>query len=62
MTGIYKITNLVNGKMYIGQAVDIEERWIRHKRDWKIDKTKVLYKAIRKYGIENFSFEIIEEC
>jgi len=32
MTGIYKITNLDNGKMYVGQAVDINRRWKDHKR------------------------------
>ena len=31
--GIYKIENLVNGKVYIGQSVDIYKRWIEHKRE-----------------------------
>ena len=64
--GIYKITNMVNGKVYIGQSVDIEKRWNEHKRD-KDNKrykeyNKPLYRAMRKYGLENFSFEIILEC
>lgn len=61
--GIYKITNLVNGKCYIGQAVDIHHRWKEHMR--KINDLSydyVLYRAFRKYGVEQFSFEIIEEC
>lgn len=64
--GIYKITNLINGKCYIGQSVDIERRWREEKyaahseRDEEYDSPKC--RAIRKYGIENFSFDIIEEC
>lgn len=61
MIGIYKITNLLNNKVYIGQAQDIEERWKQHKKGYT-DKTNIIYRAIRKYGVENFSFEVIEEC
>ena len=61
MCGIYKITNLVNGKVYIGQAVDIEERWKEHKRNYK-RLNQILYKAMRKHGIKNFSFEILILC
>lgn len=64
--GIYKITNLVNGKVYIGQSVDIYKRWNDHKRTLKTPTEKhynyPLYCAFRKYGLENFSFEIVEEC
>lgn len=58
MIGIYKITNKVNGKIYIGQSVDIERRFREHKRrnEQQIDM------AIQKYGIENFDLEIVEEC
>jgi hypothetical protein len=66
VVGIYKITNLVNGKVYIGQSINIEKRWKTHKKDalWKdgLNYEYPLYRAIRKYGIKNFSFEIIEEC
>ena len=65
MVGIYKITNLINGKVYIGQSVDIKKRWQRHKRLSQIknkDYEKYLYRAFRKYGLENFIFEVIEEC
>lgn len=66
MIGIYKITNRINGNSYIGLSVDIERRWKAHLQRYK-DSTnkeyeKVLYKAFRKYGIENFDFTIIEEC
>lgn len=66
--GIYKITNLVNGKIYIGESVDIYRRISQHKKigksknGYKRDKDKPLYRALKKYGIDNFSFEIIEEC
>ena len=64
--GIYKITNLVNGKCYIGQSVDIEKRWDKE-RTRAFNNTANEYNcprsyAFRKYGLENFTFEIIEEC
>lgn len=66
MTGIYKITNNINGKIYIGQASHIASRWSEHlyRPFNKNDKTydSHLYRAIRKYGIENFSFSIVEQC
>lgn len=64
--GIYKITNQINGKIYIGQSTDIKKRWTAHKNNYNdICSTQydsLFYKAIRKYGLENFTFEIIEEC
>lgn len=61
--GIYKITNKINNKVYIGKAINIYKRWIEHKNNMKYEKyNQIIYKAMRKYGIENFSFEIIEEC
>ena len=66
MTGIYKITNTINGKSYIGQSVDVERRWKQEKKDSiNVESHSYDYplmKAFRKYGIKNFSFEIIEEC
>lgn len=66
MTGIYKITNSINGKSYIGQSTDIHRRW----RTEVADSNNInshsydypLMRAFRKYGIDNFKFEIIEEC
>lgn len=64
-TGIYKLTNLVNGMTYVGQALSIADRWRQHiKRGLGAEtatKNK-LYPAMKEYGVENFSFEIIEEC
>ena len=64
-TGIYKITHIDSGKCYVGQAVSISDRWKQHcKRgvgaeDWTRNK---LYPAMYSLGVENFSFEVIEEC
>lgn len=68
MIGIYKITNKLNNKSYIGQSIDIEKRFQKHKSTafWKNSKNLKydypLYQAFRKYGIENFYFEVLEEC
>lgn len=62
MKGIYKITNILNNKSYIGKSEDIETRWEYHKTHYNYTKeyNKPLYRAFRKYGLENFTFEIIE--
>lgn len=62
MVGIYKITNQVNGKVYIGQSVNIKRRWIEHKSNANIGKKSALYDDIRKFGFEKFTLDIIEEC
>lgn len=64
-TGIYKITNLKNGMCYVGQAVNIADRWRQHiKRGIgaEVPTRNKLYPAMLSIGVENFSFEIIEEC
>ena len=64
-TGIYKITHIQSGKCYVGQAANIADRWKQHVKrgvgaeDWTRNK---LYPAMYSLGVENFSFEIIEEC
>lgn len=57
--GIYKITNLINGKSYIGQSIHIEQRWSEHCRN---SSKRIISLAIQKYGKDNFKFEILEEC
>ena len=49
--GIYKITNLINNKVYIGQSIDIERRWQEHRKLCKTGNA-LIYKAFRKYGLE----------
>lgn len=64
-TGIYKITNQINGKCYIGQSNDIASRFKQHaKCGLGIDApvSNKLYADMQKYRLENFSFEIIELC
>ena len=63
--GIYKITNIGNGMCYVGQAVNIADRWKQHiKRGVGADPPtrNKLYPAMLASGVENFTFEIIEEC
>ena len=64
MAYIYKITNTINGKMYIGKTeLTIEKRFQQHCKDSQRDKmsNRPLYKTMRKYGVEFFSIEEIEE-
>lgn len=66
ISGIYCITNNVNGKKYVGKSIDIKKRWIAHKCFLKANNlskkhcNRYLYNAVKKYGIENFEFEILE--
>lgn len=72
--GIYKITNLVNNRCYIGQSVDIKRRWRNERAAAFNEKSHsyntILSKAFRKYCVvkdgkvdfSNFRFEILEEC
>lgn len=59
MIGIYKIENLINHKIYVGQSVHIERRWKEHCFP---STNSLISNAIKKYGKENFSFQILEEC
>lgn len=61
MRGVYKITNLVNGHAYIGISDNIHNRWICHISESKSSEYP-LYRAIRKYGIENFELTVLEKC
>ena len=65
MAYIYKITNDVNNKVYIGKTIySINKRWNEHCRDYlkENNKNRPLYKAMHKYGIEHFNIEQLEEC
>ena len=64
-TGIYKITNIENQMCYVGQAVNIADRWKQHiKRGIGAEAPtrNKLYPAMLELGVENFTFEIVEEC
>ena len=57
---LYKITNLINNKVYIGQTIHPDKRWWEHKQRAKTHNYPI-HLAIVKYGEENFVFEILEE-
>ena len=67
---IYKITNKLDNKIYIGMSANVKNRWkYGHLKtaqklinDEDIGYKSLLYDAMKKYGIENFSIEVIEEC
>lgn len=63
MIGIYKVTNKINGKSYVGQSVDIQRRWTEHKNiNGKATSASAVRASIKKYGVESFTFEVLEEC
>jgi len=61
MIGIYKITN-PNGKIYIGQSIDIEHRFYEYKRIRNCKTQPLLFNSFKKYGSDTHIFEILEEC
>lgn len=65
ISGIYKITNIKDGKIYIGQSTDIKTRWSNHiKAALKIDSIahSRVHDAMGEEGIWNFTFELLEQC
>jgi group I intron endonuclease len=64
ISGIYKITCQVNNKFYVGSAKDIKTRWVHHKSKLRRNKhdNSLLQRAVNKYGLNFFIFEIIEQC
>ena len=63
--GVYQIVNEVNGKSYIGSSIDIDHRWSEHRHGFKRPSAPYrsnIHSAVRKYGIENFTFIVLEEC
>ena len=65
MAYIYKIINNINGKVYIGKTEQNNpyDRWKEHIRDHarRRNEKRPLYSAMKKYGVENFSFKVLEE-
>ena len=64
MTGIYKITNIVTGKCYVGSTININKRFIKHKTELKCNKhhSLKLQNSYNKHGVNSFVYETIEEC
>ncbi|HMS90704.1 MAG TPA: NUMOD3 domain-containing DNA-binding protein [Candidatus Absconditabacterales bacterium] len=61
MIGIYKITN-PKGRIYVGQSIDIEKRFNQYKQLTHCKSQKKLYNSLKKYGISEHVFEVLEEC
>lgn len=63
ISGIYKISNKITGDFYIGSSKNIKSRWNDHKSPsrWSRQPGMKLYQDFQKYGLDNFTFEIIEE-
>lgn len=64
ISGIYCIENTINHKKYIGQSVNVYDRWRRHKAELKknMHDNDYLQKSWNKYGEKSFKFMILEEC
>ena len=62
MRYVYVIRNLVNNKTYVGQTLMPSQRKATHFYNAKKGVVRPLYAAIRKHGVENFTFEVLEEC
>jgi group I intron endonuclease len=64
ISGVYKITNTVNNRIYIGQSNYLYMRWCEHVKDLSTGKhsNKELYSDFLKYGMENFTVEVILTC
>ena len=62
MIGIYLITNSLNGKKYVGQSIDIQRRFKEHQSNSRYKLGREIDIAIKEYGKENFTYEVLEEC
>ena len=61
--GVYKITNTITGDFYIGSSKNVKRRWAVHKcqSTWKRCPNNQMYLDMKKYGVEKFDFQILEE-
>lgn len=65
LSGVYKITNILNGDFYIGSSKNCRKRFNKHYQNARIggsDSNERFYDAIKQFGEENFSFQMVEQC
>ena len=55
---IYKITNIINNKSYVGYTTNPKARWVAHRHN---QGSKLVHQAIKKYGLNKFTFKVIAE-
>ena len=62
-SAVYKITNTITNDFYIGSSKNVKHRWANHKYQstWKNNPNNPMYLDMKKYGVEKFEFEILEE-
>ena len=63
ISAVYKITNTITGDFYIGSSKNVKVRWLHHKCQsvWKDHPNIPMYLDMRKFGVDKFAFEILEE-
>ena len=63
ISGVYKIINTITGDSYIGSSKDVKHRWASHKATstWNERPNNPLYLDMKKYGVDKFEFQILEE-
>ena len=63
ISAVYKITNTITNDFYIGSSKDVKRRWNEHKRKsaWNKQPNSPMYQDMRKYGVDKFDFQILEE-
>lgn len=59
--GIYLIKNLINNKCYVGQSIKLRKRLFVHNKNIRNNADYPIYKAINKYGIDNFEYIVLEQ-
>ena len=63
ISAVYKITNTITGDFYIGSSKNVKVRWLHHKCQsvWKDHPNIPMYLDMRKFGVDKFAFELLEE-
>ena len=63
ISGVYKIINTITNDFYIGSSKNVKRRWLEHKRPyiWEKNPNNPLYLNMKRYGIDNFDFQILAE-